>query len=282
MCLAVALFPLLNAAVKYLSGELALAVIIWFRYATHFLYMILSFAPSRGVRRLFSTTRPGTQIVRSLLLLLATVSHVIAISYVPLTTAASISFTAPLMVTALSVPFLGERVGVHRWLAVIVGFIGAIIVIRPASDVTHWAAFLALATAACYAIYQVMTRALAAYDAPAITITYSAVVGFVVTSLVVPFVWEWPQGWLQWALLLSLGLTGGFGHLFVVRSYQYGPAAVIAPFGYGQLIGATVLGYLVFGDLPDRWTWLGAAVIIASGLYIAHRESRSRHAHDRS
>ena len=272
MSVAVSLFPLLNAAVKYLTAELAIAVIIWFRYATHFIYMAASFAPRRGVRRLFTSARLGTQIVRSVLLLVATTLYVIAISHVPLTTAASISFTSPLMVVALSVPFLGERVGAHRWFAVIAGFLGAMVIIRPAGGVTHWSGFLVLGTAACYAVYQIMTRALAAHDKAETTSTYSALVGFLAMSAVMPFVWETPVGWLQWGLLLSLGLSGGFGHYLVVKAYQHGPAAVIAPFAYVQLVGATVLGYIVFGDFPDKWTWLGAAIIIGSGLYIIYRE----------
>tara|TARA_B100001123_G_scaffold431645_1_gene553407 strand:+ start:273 stop:905 length:633 start_codon:yes stop_codon:yes gene_type:complete len=209
-----------------------------------------------------------------MLLLLATYLYVVAISYIPLTTAAIISFTSPLMVLALSTPILGERVGIHRWIAVIIGFIGALIIIRPSSDATHWSVFLVLGTAACYAMYQIMTRALASHDEAETTGIYSALVGVVVMSALLPFYWEMPSGWLHWGLLLSLGITGGFGHYLVIKAYERGPAAVIAPFGYVQLIGATIFGYFVFGDFPDRWTWLGAAVIIGSGLYIAYRESR--------
>ena len=272
MSVAVSLFPLLNAAVKYLTAELAIAVIIWFRYATHLVFMVVGFGPQRGLQRLFTSVRPGTQIVRSVLLLVATTLYVIAISNVSLTTAASISFTSPLMVVALSAPFLGERVGAQRWFAVLAGFVGALIIIRPTGGVTHWTGYLVLVTAACYAVFQIMTRALAAYDEAETTNTYSALVGFLVMSAIVPFIWETPVGWLQWGLLLSLGLSGGFGHYLVVKAYQHGPAAVIAPFGYAQLVGATGLGYIVFGDFPDEWTWLGAAIIIGSGLYVIYRE----------
>ena len=274
MCIAVSFFPLLNTAVKYLSAELTLIIILWFRFASHLVYATAVFTPGRGMHRLFISSRPKTQITRSLLLLCATCFYVIAISYIPLTTAASISFTSPLMVVALSAPILGERVGIHRWIAVIFGFIGALIIIRPSGDSTHWSVFLVLGTAACYAIYQIMTRALAAHDEAETTTIYSAYVGLAVMSAILPFYWVTPSGWLQWSLLLSLGATGGFGHYLVIKAYQYGPAAVIAPFGYVQLIGATIFGYFVFGDFPDKWTWLGAGVIIGSGLYITYRESR--------
>lgn len=275
MCSAVSLFPFMNAAVKYLSTDFDTPMIIWARYAGHLLCMLIVFMPSRGCR-LFASRNLGIQLVRSLLLLAATVCYFSALPYIALATAASISFTSPFIVTALSVPLLGERVGWRRWLAVAVGFIGALIIIRPGSDSLHWAAFLVLGTASCYALYQVLTRKIAASEDTATTLAYTALVGAVLTSIVVPFYWQPPGQPLDLVLFFLIGIVGGIGHYFVVLAFRYGQASLLAPLAYAQLIGATLLGYWVFGDLPDRWTWIGSGIIVGCGLYIGYRETRRK------
>jgi len=277
MCLAVNLFPLLNAASKYLSTGFPIVEIVWARYIGHLVFILLAFYP-RHRTRLFRSRSPWTQAARSVLLLLSTAIYFVAIAYVPLTTAAAINFVAPLLVTALSVPLLGEQVGIRRWTAILVGFAGALIIVRPGGAEFHWAASLVFVSAGCSALYQVLTRKVAAGDSPETSITLAALTATLLTSLVVPFYLELPGDWLSWALFLSLGVTGGFGHYFLTRAYTLGPASVISPFGYVQLIGATALGFAVFGDFPDRWTWVGAAVIVASGLYVAAREARLKRA----
>ena len=275
MCLAVSLFPFLNASVKYLSTDFAIPMLVWGRYVGHFAFMLIAFMPRHGIN-LFVTRNLKVQIWRSMLLLGSTTLYFTALGFIPLATAASVSFTAPFIVTALSVPLLGERVGWRRWAAVTVGFIGALIIIRPGSTTMHWAVFLVLGNSTCYALYQILTRKLAGHDHPATTITYTAIVGTLASSLVVPFFWQTLQHWLELLLFLTMGFVGGFGHYFVVKAFQYGEASVLAPLAYGQLIGATLLGYLVFGDFPDQWTWLGAAIIVACGLYIAYRERTTK------
>lgn len=271
MCIAVFSFPFMNASVKYLSAEIDTPMIVWVRYAGHFLFMLIVFLPGRGMR-LFRTRNLKVQVLRSLLLLTATVCYFIALQFVPLTTAAIIGFTSPFIVTALSPSILGEQLGWRRWAAVGAGFAGALIIIRPGSGGMHWAGFLVLGTAACYALYQVLTRKLAGHDDAATTITYTALVGAIITSLVVPFYWQSPQSFKQVLLFLAIGFIGGFGHYFVVKAFQYGQASVLAPLVYGQLLGATLLGYWLFGDLPDAWTWVGSGIIISCGLYIGYRE----------
>jgi drug/metabolite transporter (DMT)-like permease len=269
------MFPCLNASVKYLSHDFNTPMLIWVRSAGHFLFMLLAFLPGRGIR-LFMTANLKIQIFRSILLLGATVFYFIALGFIPLATAAMIGFTSPFIVTALAPLMLGEQVGWRRWAAVFTGFIGAMIVMRPGTSALHWAAFLVLGTASCYALYQVMTRKIAGRDDPATTITYTAIVGTAIISCIVPFYWQTPQHWWQIALFIGIGFFGGFGHYFVVKAFQYGQASVLAPLAYGQLVGATMFGYWIFGDLPDLWSWVGSAIIIGCGLYIGYRESRRK------
>jgi drug/metabolite transporter (DMT)-like permease len=268
---ATSLFPFMNAAVKYLGDFYPTAQIVWFRYAGHFAFMLLIFLPVQGPM-LFRTTRIGAQISRSILLLSSTSLYFLAVTFIPLATAASISFTNPFIVTALSAPMLGEVVRARRWTAVIVGFIGALIIIRPGFEGFHWAGLLVIGSATCYSLYQIITRRIAGTDSPATTIIYTAVIGTILCTIVVPFQWTTPEGLFHWLLLISLGVIGGLGHYFVVKAFQYAEASAIAPFGYMQLLGAVVLGFLIFGELPDAWSWLGAAVIVCAGLYIVYRE----------
>jgi drug/metabolite transporter (DMT)-like permease len=273
MVLAMALLPCLNAAAKYLGHGYSTIEIVWARYAGHFAYMVAVFLPQRGLR-LFYTERLSTQVLRSALLLSATGVYFTALHYTELPTAAVISFVSPFITTALAGVMLGEQVGAHRWAAVAVGFLGALFILRPGSGVVHLASFLVLISATCNALYQILTRRLAARDSAETSNTYIAVVGFALSSLLLPVVWEAPRSLLDFLLLTSLGIFGGFGHYFIVKALEWGPAAVVAPLNYGQLIGTVIIGYLAFGEFPDAATWFGAVVIIASGLYIFYRERR--------
>ena len=275
MALAMALIPCLNAAAKYLGHGYSTVEIVWARYAGHFAYMVVAFFPRRGLG-LFYTGRLATQVLRSSLLLIATGVYFTALHYTDLPTAAVISFVSPFITTALAGVMLGEHVGPRRWAAVGVGFLGALFILRPGAGVVHLASFLVLISAGCNALYQILTRGLAARDSAETSNTYIAVVGFVLSSLAVPLFWETPRSLLDVALFVSLGIFGGFGHYFIVKALEWGPAAVIAPLNYGQLVGTVIISYLVFAEWPDRWTWIGAAVIIASGLYIFYRERRLR------
>lgn len=266
------MFPFLNTSVKYLSADFPTPMIVWGRYLGHFLFMALAFLPGNGWR-LFVTHHFGIQLLRSLLLLGSTALYFTALGTIDLAMAAAIGFAAPFIVTSLSVPILGERVGWRRWSAVTIGFFGVLLVARPGTGAVPSAALLTLGSTLCYGTYQVLTRKLAARDSPVTTILYTAIVGATITSLVVPFYWHPPREPIHIALFLGMGLVGGFGHFFVIKAYQFGEASLIAPFAYLQLLGSTVLGYWVFGDLPDRWTWIGAAVIIGCGIYIAYRET---------
>jgi drug/metabolite transporter (DMT)-like permease len=273
MALAMALLPCLNASAKYLGRSYSTIEIVWARYAGHFAYMVVAFFPRRGLA-LFATAQPWIQILRSSLLLSATGIYFTALHYTELPTAAIISFVSPFIMIALAALTLGETVGPRRWAAVGVGFLGALFILRPGFGAVPPASFLVLISAGCNALYQVLTRSLAARDSAETSNTYIAVVGFVLTTLLVPFFWQTPRTALDILLFIGLGLFGGFGHYFIVKALEWGPASVVAPLNYGQLIGTVIIGYIVFAEFPDLWTWIGAAVIIGSGLYIFYRERR--------
>lgn len=268
------LFVVMNAAVKILSQHLPTIELIWARTLGHLIVVIALFAPGHGGWRLLATRRPAIQLGRSLLLLTSTSFFFTALNRVPLADATAVSFTSPLLVAALAVPVLGERVGISQWASIAVGFAGALVVIRPTGKGASAYAFLVLGSAICYALYQVLTRLVASVDAPETSVTYSALAGTLVLSLLVPFVWRTPQQPAHWLMLAALGLLGALGHYCVARALLWAPASIVSPFHYVQLVWAAGAGYVLFGDVPSGWTWLGAAIIVASGLSIVLREAR--------
>ena len=276
MCLAILLMPVMNAMAKSLTADYPLAQVVWARFTGHFIGMTLLFLPKRGWR-LFRSARPRLQLARSAIMFASNGCFIAAISTVALATASAIMLTAPLMVTALSVPLLGERVGLRRWSAVLVGCIGALIIVRPGIDAPTFGAtgvgvILLLFSAASFAIYQILTRMLSNRDSAETNIVYTALTAAIVMTLVVPFIFVTPTGPLDWFLFLTVGLVGGVTQYFVAKALEQAPASVVSPYLYGELLVAAMVGLIVFGDFPDRWTWTGAAIIAASGIYIAYRE----------
>jgi drug/metabolite transporter (DMT)-like permease len=275
MCAGVSVFPFMNAIVKLLAVDYPAMQITWARFTGHLIVMLAIFLPQQRWR-LLRTRRPVVQIGRSLAMLLSNLVFVIAIAHVPLATASAIGFTSPLIVTALSVPLLHESVGWRRWSAVMVGFVGALIVIRPGTGLHDPAVLLLLLSSFIYALYQIGTRWVGNQDSAATGIVFAALLGSLMLTVVQPFIFVPPHTVLDAVLFCCLGLLGGGGHYLVIRAFQLGPAAVIAPLGYVELVGTSILGYLIFGNFPDLWTWIGAGIIIASGIYIALRERRRR------
>lgn len=273
LCLAAAFcLPGLNAIMKHLVADYHMAQIIWFRCVVHFGFMVVLFMPAMGLR-LFASRRPWLQSARSLTQLVTFTLIWVSLIWTPMTTVTMVLFTGPLILVALSVPFLGERVGPRRWAAVFIGFAGVLIVLRPGGDVAHWASLLVLGGGAFfYAVYQIQTRKLAGYDDPRTTAVYTILAAFIVATGAIPFYWEAPHSALDWGLFILLGVVGGLGHFLIIRAYQHAEASLLGPFDYSQLVGASIFGFLIFGEIPDTWTWVGTAIIIASGLYIAHRE----------
>jgi drug/metabolite transporter (DMT)-like permease len=274
MCLGVCCFPFLNASAKYLGRHYPMPEVFWLRYAGHLVYCLIAFAPRRGLA-LFATRRPGVQAWRALLLFGSSAVYFLSLLTVELPTASAISFAGPILVTALSVPMLGEQVGWRRWTAVAVGFAGALIIIRPGSDVAQWGALLVLLNALFYALYQVLSRRVGSLDSAEISITLAGVGGVLISSILLCFsTIKLPADLLDGVVFAAIGLFGALGHYFVIKAYQWGSASAVAPVGYLELVGSTVLGYMIFAEFPDAWTWVGAAIIMASGLYITLREHK--------
>lgn len=271
MCTAASLFPMMNGLAKLMSQDYSSAQVVWARTLSHLVFMLLLFAPKAGAR-IFRTRRPGLQFVRSCMLIGSTFFYFTALKYVPVAQAASISFTAPLIVVLLAGPMLGEKITPNRLAAVLVAFAGVLVVIRPGAAVFHWASLLILGTATCYAIYQILTRKVANRDPPETSAVYSALLGSLLMSLVVPFAWRTPDSVVDTLLLTSLGILGGLGHYCVARAMTCAPANFVSPFQYWQMIGSVTVGYLLFSEIPDRYTWIGASLIIGAGIYIGLRE----------
>ena len=272
MMVGVAMFSIGDAAVKFLTTEYEIVQIVWARYMFHALLFLAIFSRI-GLKRQITTVRPWLQFGRSILLLLATIFFFTAVRYLSLAEATSITFVSPLLVTAFSIPLLGERVRFRRWIAIMVGFVGVLIIVRPGLGVMHWAAILPLGTAVCYAFYQILTRIAARTEDSRTSLFWTSAVGAILTSAVVPFAWTVPSPF-AWVLMIGTGLIFGFGHFLLIKGFEVAPASSLAPFMYTGLIWVTIIGYLLFGDFPDQFTILGGLIVIASGLYVWHRETR--------
>ena len=271
--LAWAILPFMDTIAKYLSSDLSFFQITWARYFfTVFFTLPFMFFFFR--KNLTWTTQPKLQIFRGLTLLFANVLFFYSISVISMAKALTLAFVAPLITTALSPFILGEKVGFRRWSAVIVGFVGSLIVIRPGFIEFNLASIAALGTGFFYGIYLIITRKLHRSDSPLLTLLLTGVVGFVVASFLVPVVWINPT-FNQWSLLALMGIFACLGHLFLILSLKYADASKLAPFGYFEIVTNIILGYYFFSDFPDFWMWIGLLIIISSGIYITIRE-RSR------
>ncbi|MGE0224101.1 MAG: DMT family transporter [Acetobacteraceae bacterium] len=275
VCLAGTLFPIMNAMAKSLGRDYSVLQVSWARFAGHVAFLTVLFLPRRGWR-LFVTRRPKLQFVRSCLQFISNLMFVTAIVYQPLADAAAIGMTGPFIVALLAWPLLGERTALSQGLAILVGFIGVLIIIRPGGAVFHWSAILLLGSATCHATYQIVTRMVANIDPPETTTLYSSVFGAFGMLPVLLFVGKLPADVLDFLFFCSLGVIGGIGHYCVVRALAYAPATIVAPFQYFQLLGSVLVGYLAFAHFPDAMTWLGASVIVGAGLYMGWAQTRRR------
>lgn len=267
MCGAVLCFACLDASGKWASRYVDPLVTTWFRYAAN--VALLSLILNGWTRpRLLHSNRFALQVARSVLLFVSTVLNFFALQYLQLTQTISIQFAMPLLVALIAGPLLGEWAGPRRLAAIGVGFCGILVVTRPGTDALHPAALLCVANTILYAVYAVVTRMLAAYDSSATTITYSGLAGVVLLTPVLPFVWTTPPTALVWLVLVGTGLFGAIGHGLLTLAHARAPAPVLSPFIYTQIVWMTALGYFVFGDVPDRWTFAGAAIVIGAGLYL--------------
>ncbi len=273
MAAAFVFFAGLDSCAKYLSQGMDSTQIVWARFAGHFVLAAIVLLPARGVA-VMRTQMPWTQLGRGVLILLATLFNFLALRWLQLAETAAIFFLIPLLVAALSVPLLGERVGARRWAAIIVGFLGVLVIVRPGLGVMHWAVVFSLMNAAAVALYQIQTRKVAGYESAETSILLTPILGIVVLAPLLPFVWVTPETVGQWAALLAMGVAGGVGHWLLIAAHKYAPASLLAPFNYTYIVWMTGAGFLFFGDLPDLFTVLGAGIVVASGLYVFHRERK--------
>jgi drug/metabolite transporter (DMT)-like permease len=261
----------LDATGKYLVREHALLLVVWARYAGQML-VTTPFAWQRAGSGFWRTRHPTLQLLRSTSLLAATICFFAGLRYLPLAEGSSVAFLTPIFVVVLSGPLLGEQPTRARWIAVLAGFIGTVILVRPGSAIFHPATVLMAVAALCNALYLLTTRKLLGENAYT-TLFYSALVGTVGLSLVLPFyVGGAMPTWREVVLFLLLGLFAGLGHWLVISAYLLAPASLLTPFAYLQLVWATLYGFVIFGQLPDRWSGLGMAIIVASGIGLALQE----------
>jgi drug/metabolite transporter (DMT)-like permease len=273
MCLAVTCFAGLDCSAKYLVtvGKIPIVEVAWARFIGQ-LVAILFVMGLINVPRLLASRKPGWQLLRSGLLMTSTVCNFLALNELRLDQTTTFSFLTPLVVAALAGPLLGEWVGWRRMVAIMVGFCGILVVVRPGFSALQPAMLFALGSMASYALFMISTRHLARFDPPMVTLFYSLFAGAVLLAPVAISGWVWPSTWIMTVLMVAVGLFGAAGHYVFILANRLAPASTIAPFVYVQILSMTSLGFLVFGDVPDRWTIAGAAIIIGSGIYLIYRE----------
>lgn len=272
MCGTVVCFSGLDTSAKWLGRQgLDPLTITWARYAVSMVLIALFLNPVRKPA-LLRTSRPVLQLVRSALLFGSTIFNFFALRHLQLSESVTIQFATPLLVALVAGPMLGEWVGPRRLAAIAVGFLGVVVAVRPGFDGVQPAVLLCLANVVCYAFYILITRQLAAHDSTATTTLFSGLFGLVALTPILPFVWTAPASPLAWIVLLGTGAFGALGHWLLILAHARAPAAILAPFIYTQIIWMLVLGFGVFGDVPGPWTLAGAAIVVASGLYLLGRE----------
>ncbi len=269
------ILPFMDAIAKYLSSDLSFFQITWARYFFT-VFFTLPFIFLFFKHQLKWTENPKLQLYRGLTLFLANICFFYSISIISMAKALTLAFVAPLITTTLSPFFLGEKVGLKRWSAVIIGFLGILIVIRPGFIDFNLASIAAVGTGCFYGIYLIITRKLHTTDSPLLTLLLTGVVGATIASFVVPVVWTNPT-LVQWSWLALMGIFACLGHILIIYSLRYADASKLAPFGYFEIIPNIILGYYLFNDFLDIWSFIGLLVIISSGLYVIRREYISKY-----
>ncbi|NNJ68347.1 MAG: DMT family transporter [Boseongicola sp.] len=272
MALAIFLFTLIDTSAKWLiiAGLPALQV-VFSRYVGALLTVLIFFIPRRGMGE-FRSNRPWIQVLRALALLGSTVFNFLALRYLPITLTIAMFFAVPIVVTLLSIPILGERVGLRRFLAVLTGFIGVLVIVQPWGAQFHWAVFLSIGALLSASTYFVLTRLLAGIDNNSTSQLWT---NGLATLALAPIALQnavWPENTLNMLVFLFIGFLGGVSHILATLAFRLAQASLLAPVTYVQVIYATAVGYLVFNTLPTIWTAIGTAIIIASGVYIWQRE----------
>ncbi|HZP69754.1 MAG TPA: DMT family transporter [Pseudolabrys sp.] len=273
MCGAVGLFAFLDTLAKYLNTQMDTLEVVWARYTSAFMLTLIVSNPFTH-SGLLRTRSPKLQITRSFLLIGSTLFNFLALRWLQLDEALSIIFTFPFIVAMISGPILGEWVGWRRWSAIGFGFAGVLLITRPGFGGMHPAALISLAATICYGFYAVITRIVSRVDSNQTSLFYANFIGALVMLPVIPFVWRPPADWTIALMLMMTGVLGSTGHYFLIAGHRLAPASVLSPYVYTQLIWVVILGYFVFGQVPNHWTIAGATMVIASGLYLLYRERK--------
>lgn len=268
-------FTLLDGSAKWLVQTVPVLMVVWLRFLSHTLLASALLFPIRG-RALVRTRHLRWHLLRGFMFIAMTGMNFWALQYLQLTVTTAMFFTVPILVALASAPLLGEKLDARRWAAILIGFAGVVVIVRPGSESFHPAMLLSMANAVLYAAFNMMTRKLAAYDSPETIQFLPALVASVVLAPFAIATWVAPQHWFEWLLLCLMGVFGGTGHYLLAMAHRYAPASTLAPFLYQQILYMALFGYLVFGSVPDKETWIGAAVVVASGLYLFSRERRGR------
>lgn len=272
MLASMALLACMDAVSKRLAMEYAIPQILWVRFII-FAAFGAWVARRIGFRRTWRSARPVLQGFRSLLIIVEIGVFVLAFTYLPLAQVHAIAASSPLIVIALSTPLLGERVDAARWGAVVAGFLGVLLIIRPGFEEVGPGLLLAVLGAALWAVYQILLRLVSRTDRSETTLLWSGVVGALALTAVGPFVWRAPD-LVGWGLLLLLGALGAAAHFLLIKALAAAPASALQPFSYALLVSAAVVGFIAFGETPDGWTVCGAAIVVSSGLFAYSRERR--------
>ena len=271
VCVTTLCFSALDTTAKWLVLSLPVFQVVWLRFLTHSLLGLALLAPRYGMR-LVRVQQPKLQALRALMLAVLTGLNFWALRYLQLDVTAAIQFSVPIMIALISARWLGERLDARSWIAIVLGFGGVLLIVRPGSQAFHPAIVLSILNAVLYAAFNLLTRRLAATELPAATQLLSAIGATVLLTPLGLLEWKTPEDWLSWMLVLSMGLVGGLGHLMVAQAHRYASAAVLAPFLYQQIVYMGLLGWLVFGHVPDLAVVSGAAIVTFSGLYLLYRE----------
>ena len=271
------LTAIINAAAKYYSPELHSIQVTWGYFLSMTTYIVI-FAMAKRIplRTLYTTKRVRLHMLRSAIIVTSICSLFLGMSYLPMADTIAITFASPFIITVLSIPILGEKVGLHRWSAVLVGLVGVLIVIRP-SGTMHWAVIMPVISAFAFALFQIVTRKLSSTEPTLVALFYTGAGSLFWTSLIVGFFWA-PLTLEFVAMFFFLGLLGVAAHFMMIRAAEGAPVSLLAPFNYTKLIWATILGYYLFGHMPGLHVLTGTVIIVASGLYVLWREQRVRSA----
>ena len=275
MLAAMVILPVIDVFAKKLGqAGMPILIVVWARALFGGL-MILPFALRAEGTRAFRPTQPLRQLARAVLLFSATFLFFQSLKYLPIADALAIFFVNPLVIVILSALLLRERVGPRRWAAVAVGFIGTLIIIRPGLVEVNPGTVLALASGVALGSYLVLTRSMAGAADAMVMNFQTSVLGAALMTLALPFLWQTPSP-QQWVMLAGLGAIAMLGHILITKAYEHGEASLLAPLAFTEIIAASILGYVFFGDLPDGWTILGVAILIGSAIYISIRERQAK------